>query len=172
MRLTVCLQFFLHSIFFTMPSVALQILIGRVAEAKNAMNKFLHEEYTLDLVIDLLHCALCCKGVTPFLLLRTFYLKCDIIAFTPQQLRQLIELAEANSLPLPSNTVSRPSEVASTASFTPSTPVSVESAILSVNTKVRSAPSNADESLEELAKEFGVDAQVVQALAQRLAKLC
>ncbi len=171
MRLAVSLHFFLHNIFFTMPSAALQILIGRVAEAKNAMNKFLHEEYTLDLVIDLLHCALYCKGVT-LPMLRNFYLKCNIIAFTPQQLRQLIELAEANSLPLPSSTVSRPSEVASTASFTSSTPVGVENAILLVNTKVQSAPSNADGSLEELAKEFGVDAQVVQALAQRLAKLC
>lgn len=75
-------------------------------------------------------------------------------------------------MPLPSATVSHPSEVlSSSASFSSSTLVSMNDSALPTNTKFQSAFRNADESLEELAKEFGVDAQVVQALAQRLAKL-
>lgn len=49
-----------------MPAAAIEILISRVAEVKNITNKSLQdEEYTIDLVIDLLECALHCKGVIP-----------------------------------------------------------------------------------------------------------
>ncbi|PPQ71950.1 hypothetical protein CVT24_007915 [Panaeolus cyanescens] len=141
---------------------AIKILLTRVqeAEAKAEKSTNFPEEYTRELVIDLLQCALDCK------------------ALTAHQIRQLLQLAEENGLPAPEHE-SEASMISSmdTRSHSdislPLTPASHQSPSIPrpVFVKEDPAPPAKTESLDELAREFGVDAHVVQALAQRLGRL-
>ncbi|KAF9527407.1 hypothetical protein CPB83DRAFT_394674 [Crepidotus variabilis] len=140
--------------------VGIEALLSRVEDAKQVSRKeAYHEEYTLDFVLDLLYTGLRCH------------------AFTIQQTRALVGLAEKHRLPLPATptpTISEQSDGASwTGSSTPITPHSTDNATLtsSHSSKGFNSMHAPDGSLDDLAKEFGVDAQVVQALAQRLANL-
>lgn len=141
---------------------AIPILLSRVERAQEAtktLSSAREEEYTMDLVIDLLHTCMDCK------------------AFTIQQIQTLVELARSRNLPLPQSDVSHLSDTSdpsvSTGLLTPwsrdSPPVRIHERAL--NTSQGEKP-HVENHLDALAKEFGVDAHVVQALAQRLAKLC
>jgi len=77
----------------------------------------------------------------------TFTVSTRFVAFTAQHIRSLTDLAEVHSLPLPDGDISHLSESVSGSS----------------------APRIPEKLLDDLAKEFGVDAQVVHALAKRLA---
>lgn len=128
-------------------------------------------------MIELFHNGFRCKGIR--LVDLEFAFSNLVTAFTPNQIRKLTELAEADGLPLPKMGVSHSSETSqAVGSSSPSLaciPVSVDKAIspsIQLSQKHQPVFSHADGSLDELAKEFGVDTHVVQALAQRLAKLC
>ncbi|KAJ3507892.1 hypothetical protein NLJ89_g6050 [Agrocybe chaxingu] len=148
---------------FDATRAAIEALMPRVHKAKENMAKPSHadEEYTMDLATDLLRAGLECK------------------AFTTQQVQALIALAEAHSLPLPhacvdnSHNSDGSSDVGShSGSCAPRTPSNLDKSTSTQQTLVLNHSTNmASHSLDELAKEFGVDAQVVQALAQRLANL-
>ena len=135
------------------------------------------EEYTLELLVELFHTGLRCKGIHSVDL--EFAFSNFATALTLNQIRKLTELGEANGLPLPQMEVCHSSETSQAAG--PGSPslafisASVDNAVSpSTQPSQKHQPvfSHADGSLDELAKEFGVDTHVVQALAQRLAKLC
>ncbi|KAF8172645.1 hypothetical protein BJ912DRAFT_1025004 [Pholiota molesta] len=109
------------------------------------------EEYTIDLAVDILHTALDCK------------------AFTVQQIQALIDLAQACSLPLPEHDQSHISDSSSLSGDNSGlrTPSSQDSSTI----VFKQHNLAEDRSLEKIAKEFGIDAHVMQALAQRLANL-
>ncbi|KAF8156892.1 hypothetical protein B0H34DRAFT_477464 [Crassisporium funariophilum] len=147
--------------------IAIQILLTRVEKVReNSGTSVGHQdsEFTMDLVHDLLHSALDCR------------------AFTSHQIHRLVDLAQARSLPLPERNVSPLSDYSDfgsrSGSSAPRTPGSARGsdpsmAFFGQNVLNSShARNDTDGSLQDLAKEFGVDAHVVQALAQRLARLC
>ncbi|CAA7257303.1 unnamed protein product [Cyclocybe aegerita] len=152
---------------FDATRAAIEALMPRIQKAKEDAAKPRHadEEHTMDLAADLLRAGLECK------------------AFTTQQVQAMMALAEAHSLPLPQAhaDTSRNSNGSSDAgsqseSSAPRTPSNLDHSTSSVAStqqmQTLNQPTNvAYPSLDELAKEFGVDAQVVQALAQRLANL-
>jgi len=92
------------------------------------------------------------------------------VAFTAQHIRSLTDLAEVHSLPLPDNVVSHLSESVS-GSSAPRTSASDDNPISISSRLSGKSQYTPDKSLDDLAKEFGVDAQVVHALAKRLAKV-
>lgn len=93
------------------------------------------------------------------------------VAFTAQQIRKLTDFAHTHSLPLPDSDLSGIFEPSSSSSANSSnflkTPSTHETSNMTFNQKSLANES----SLDDLAREFGVDAHVVQALAQRLAKM-
>ena len=97
-------------------------------------------------------------------------------ALTIQQFQRLVELARSQNLPLPQSDVS-PLFDASDPSVSTEllTPLSQDSSMRfperALNASQGDKP-HAENPLDALAREFGVDAHVVQALAQRLAELC
>ncbi|KAF8970368.1 hypothetical protein BDZ97DRAFT_1902071 [Flammula alnicola] len=140
---------------------AIQVLLPRISKVKEiskSLSGHQEEEYTIDLAIDLLHTALNCN------------------AFTTHQIQRFAELAQACSLPLLENDLSRMSDSSDmSGSSALRTPSSQDSSIMVSSQRLLNrsqSQSETDGSLDELAKEFGIDAHVVQALAQRLAKLC
>jgi len=97
-------------------------------------------------------------------------------ALTIQQLQRLVELARSQSLPLPQSDASHLFDASDPSVSTELlTPLSQDSPMRfpeqALNTSQGDKP-NAENPLDALAREFGVDAHVVQALAQRLAELC
>ncbi|KAF8804517.1 hypothetical protein BYT27DRAFT_7225225 [Phlegmacium glaucopus] len=147
---------------------ALQNLLPRVEKAKeqSASSGHQEEEFTMELVISLVQSALDCR------------------AFTAHQIRSLVEFSEAHFLPLPDSDLSLLSEssdfVSRSGSSGPKTPASsqeYDNAGFYYNTNRQMLNksqnrSHVDGSLQDLAKEFGVDAHVVQALVQRLTGMC
>ncbi|KDR76446.1 hypothetical protein GALMADRAFT_445568 [Galerina marginata CBS 339.88] len=142
--------------------IAITMLLPRVLKAQEKPKApGQEEEYTMDVALSLLHTALDCK------------------AFTIHQIQRLTELAQTSSLPLPVSDADLDIQASPSSSFSvPSalrTPPIQDISISAANPVQLNRPlvhDNSDSSLEDLAKEFGVDTQVVQALAQRLAKLC
>lgn len=91
-----------------------------------------------------------------------------LIAFMVQQIQALIDLAQACSLPLPEHDQSHISDSSSLSGDSAlRTPSSQDSSTIVFK------QHNSDEgrSLEKIAQEFGIEAHVMQALAQRLANL-
>lgn len=84
-----------------------------------------------------------------------------------------MDLAQRFSLPLPDLGHSQISDLSSgTGSSALRTPSSHDASAMMFQQRINShSQSHGDRSLDDLAKEFGIDAHVVQALAQRLAKL-
>jgi len=99
----------------------------------------------------------------------SFTISTRFVAFTAQHIRSLTDLAEVHSLPLPDNVVSHLSEPVS-GSSAPRTPASDDNPISISSRLSGKSQYTPDKSLDDLVKEFGVDAQVVQALARRLAQ--
>ncbi|TFK20383.1 hypothetical protein FA15DRAFT_659135 [Coprinopsis marcescibilis] len=138
---------------FDLVLASLQILISRTQMAKK------NDEYTLDLVVDLARTAMGCK------------------VFTAQQMQRVAELLNMHSISLStfqndslrsdnSGETSTPSDSGSLASVL-RTPEDRE---LVQSTK-KATTNNPERPFDDLAKEFGVDAHIVHALAQRLAAL-
>ncbi|KAG5644366.1 hypothetical protein DXG03_008663, partial [Asterophora parasitica] len=159
---------------------AVQILLSRV----NANSKVAHDnEYSVELVSGLVKTALGCHGMSPSMLIIVQHSSHPLIpAFTDQQLNKFTEFLESRSLPLPSpNTASRSASSARSEPRTPETRdlygrVSNVSTVAVEGEAPRLSPSPGGEgedgdTLASLAREFGVEAQLVQALAQRLAGL-
>lgn len=103
-------------------------------------------------------------------------------AFTAQQISKFTELLESCSLSalIPEDMTSRSGSSARSAISEPKTPenrdmygrVSTVSSA-AVEGEAPSLTSNpGGQALADIAREFGVEAQLVQALAQRLARLC
>jgi hypothetical protein len=109
----------------------------------------------------------CEQFVSPFFqyLLTVF----SLVAFTVQQIQALIDLAQACSLPLPEHDQSHISDSSSLSGDNSGlrTPSSQDSSTI----VFKQHNLAEDRSLEKIAKEFGIDAHVMQALAQRLANL-
>jgi len=97
------------------------------------------------------------------------------VAFTAQHIRSLTDLAEVHSLPLPDGDVSHLSEssdfLSASGSSAPRTLASDDNPTLISSRLSEKSQYTPEKSLDDLAKEFGVDAQVVRALAERLAKV-
>jgi len=94
----------------------------------------------------------------------------NLTAYTSQQSHTLTQLGDA--LSLPAGQISGPLEsFEGSCSTTDSSqvPVIMDDATTSIELKGRQPGFNG--SLDDLAKEFGVDTQIVQALAQRLSGL-
>ena len=92
----------------------------------------------------------------------------SISAFTSVQHQRLIDLGESLGLALPANVnesslLADPSEITSSGLRTP---------IRDVTSDTAQVKDTSNDSLDSLAKEFGVQAHVMQALAQRLSKMC
>ncbi|KAF4616504.1 hypothetical protein D9613_008773 [Agrocybe pediades] len=138
---------------------AIQVLVQRVEKATQNSKSGQDEEYTTDLVVALSHTAMECQ------------------AFTAQQVHKLYEQARSYSLPLPeSNAMSAAGSatpfVSGNRSVLKTPPNQDMSAVIYNQRSVyhNQVKDDSNGSLDDLAREFGVDAQVVQALAQRLAK--
>ncbi|KAG2003629.1 hypothetical protein CC2G_004218 [Coprinopsis cinerea AmutBmut pab1-1] len=147
---------------FELCVTGLQALISRVDRSGR------NPEYTVDLVLDLAKAIMNCK------------------IFTAPHVQKVVDLLHANSLPTPtmdqsslsvdtSGETSGHSESGSISSLlrTPDYRQALPSLakpkeVTSFNTPKEGA---ADRPFDDLAKEFGVDSQLVQALAQRLAAL-
>jgi hypothetical protein len=167
------------------PSVALQNLLPRVEKAKerSAASGHQDEEFTMELVISLVQNALDCRGNCFPIFSQNNAVLIISTAFTANQIRKLIEFSETHSLPLPDSDLSllsEPSDFTRSGSSGPRTPSSsreYDNAAFYYNTNQQmlnksQTGGHADNSLQDLAKEFGVDPHVVQALAQRLAGMC
>lgn len=136
---------------------AIQIVLPRIKQAEEKTgNGSQEQEYTLDLAVGILHAALACH------------------TFTLQQQQRLTELAQAYSLPLPSKEASLIPNPSAAVDFSDTGALNTTSVLDSASlTASRSgAPvTKSDRPIDELAKEFGIDTHVVEALAQRLAML-
>ncbi|KAG6844811.1 hypothetical protein H0H87_003477 [Tephrocybe sp. NHM501043] len=137
---------------------AVQILLSRVNFKVESGGEF---EYSMDLVSDLVKTALTCH------------------AFTAQQLNKFNEFLESCSPAICLNTAAA-SRSGSSAHSEPRTPENhaaygrvsdVSSANVEGDVPRSSGDGEDTETLADLAREFGVEAQLVQALAQRLASL-
>lgn len=93
------------------------------------------------------------------------------LAFTAQQVRRLTELAYAYSLPLPESDPSGIFEASTSSSVNSSNFLKTPSTHETSNVMFNQQSLVTNTSLDDLAREFGIDANVVQALAQRLAKM-
>ncbi|PPQ65995.1 hypothetical protein CVT26_010655 [Gymnopilus dilepis] len=135
---------------------AIGVLLPRVEQAKEKAGQQ-EEEYAMDLVMSLLHKALNCQ------------------AFTGQQILRLKEHAQACSLPLPEADSSAAFDDSASSSFSVSSSVRTPSSQDSSTAVLDRAKLNNSQVLDDLAKEFNLDAQkmpaLVEALTQRLAKL-
>ena len=146
--------------FLILHSAAIQILRDRLIEAEQAtVTSLQDEEYTPNLLLDLFHSALRSKGMSKFHIL--IFEISKPAAFTSHQIRKVTQLGEAYSLSLPSVTKSEVCHTIPDVSWT--SVVTNDAADPQEN-----PPAVGNGSLEDLAKEFGVDAHIVQALAQRL----
>ncbi|RDB30252.1 hypothetical protein Hypma_007304 [Hypsizygus marmoreus] len=144
---------------------SVQILLSRVDARTTSFSTGTGDaEYTVELVSELVRTAVDCH------------------AFTAQQLNKFTELLESCSLPLLRPIANPASGSESSARSEPRTPenrdvygrISNVSAAAVEGEGSRLSPNPAREdgqALAELAREFGVEAQLVQALAQRLAGL-
>ncbi|KAF9003258.1 hypothetical protein BDQ17DRAFT_1355829 [Cyathus striatus] len=112
-----------------------------IARVEKAKQNLNEEEYTSNLVNELAHTAVHCR------------------AFTTQQVRKFAELLRACSVTLPEGT----EELCSSRNSAPRTP---SGGFQHGNFSVHPGPV---EPFGDLAREFGVEAQLVHALAQRLA---
>ncbi|KAG5653732.1 hypothetical protein H0H81_010989 [Sphagnurus paluster] len=143
---------------------AVQMLLARVNGDPKSAND---NEYSMDLVADLVKTALGCH------------------AFTTQQMNKFTEFFDSCSLQTPPLNTDPVSRSGSSAQSEPRTPenrdlygrVSTVSTAAVEGEAPRLSPSPGgegedSEALAELAREFGVEAQLVQALAHRLAGLC
>jgi len=96
-------------------------------------------------------------------------------AFTIQQIQRLVELARSRNLPLPQSDVSLQSDASdpsvSNELLTPLSSPTMRFPERALSTSQGDKP-HAESPLDALAREFGVDAHIVEALAQRLAGLC
>ena len=96
-------------------------------------------------------------------------------AFTSQQILRLKELAQTCSLPLPEADSSAAFDDSASSSFSVSSSVRTPSSQDSSTAVLDRAKLNNSQVLDDLAKEFNLDAQkmpaLVEALTQRLAKL-
>jgi len=100
-----------------------------------------------------------------------------LTAFTLQQIQRLVELARSRNLPLPQSDVSLQSDASDPSVSTELlTPLNRDSPTMRFPERVLSTSQgdkpHAESPLDALAREFGVDAHIVEALAQRLAGLC
>jgi hypothetical protein len=143
------------------------------AKERSAASGHQDEEFMMELVI-----SLCAKRLPD---LQPKWHRSDYsTAVTAHQIRKLIKFSEAHSLLLPDSNLSLLSGLSDFASHSgssgPRTPASsreYENAAFYYNINQQmlnksQTRSHADSSLQDLAKEFGVDPHVVQALAQRL----
>jgi len=96
-------------------------------------------------------------------------MRCSFFAaFTSVQHQRLVDLGESLGLALPSNIdgsllLVDPSEIASSGLRTP---------IRDVSSDTAQVKDTSNDSLDSLAREFGVQTHIMQALAQRLSKMC
>ncbi|TFK39266.1 hypothetical protein BDQ12DRAFT_629803 [Crucibulum laeve] len=142
----------IRDMLFDISYAAVQVLLTRVEQATNSANPNHEEEYTMELVQDLLQSAINCQ------------------AFTAQQIKRLADLAETCSVPVtvPERVmapIASGSSTMSTSSSSQSQP-SLPRTLVAENHDVYVASHT---PFSDLAREFGVEAQLVQALAQRLA---
>ncbi|KAF8886510.1 hypothetical protein BD779DRAFT_1673142 [Infundibulicybe gibba] len=131
---------------------AVQVLLSRV-DRDQPLSSADVGEYTMELVYDLIKAVMYCP------------------AFTAQQLNKFSQLLESCSLSVPTDDEhdcpsSSPSGSGSSIPRTPG--ISTNTNFIEVN----APPVQDTASFGDLAREFGVEAQLVQALARRLAGLC
>ncbi|RXW19467.1 hypothetical protein EST38_g6393 [Candolleomyces aberdarensis] len=139
---------------FDLTCVGLRELIPRVEKARQGSNA--DQEHTMELVHELAKAAVNCQ------------------VFTGEQVRRLSDLLTQRGIPVPPTERSfdgRPESSGTSTDQAPSpnmlqTPIDKEDVLRSKDGETRPAAS-----FEDLAKEFGVEANLVQALAHRLAGL-
>ncbi|KAF8880452.1 hypothetical protein CPB84DRAFT_1851837 [Gymnopilus junonius] len=137
---------------------AIQVLLPRVENAKQDRKLGTQEEeFTMDLVVALLHTALDCQ------------------AFTTQQILRLKELAQASSLPVPDADFPVSYDDSASSSFSISSSVRTPSSQDNSTAVIDRSKLNNSQVFEDLAREFNLDAQrmpaLLEALTQRLAQL-
>ena len=154
------------------PLAAAQMLLSRVDNVAPSVTG--ESEYNMNLVLAYASAALDCQGM---------FQSCfpgsslsNLLAFTTRQLSKFTELLKSNSIELPTPSID-------TASSDPSSsPISTNDELETPDSRDMAShvyaaeevgwePSAGTEVVAELAKEFGVEAQLVQALAQRLVAL-
>jgi len=155
------------------PPVAAQMLLSRI---DNFGSPVIGEsEYSMNLVLAFASAALDCQGM-----LQPYFpgsSLSSLLAFTTRQLSKFAELLKSNSIELPASSTdaasSDPSSSPSSANDELETPDSRDttSRVYMTEGEVGWEPTADTEVVAELAKEFGVEAQLVQALAQRLVAL-
>lgn len=144
-----------RDILYDVTYAAVQVLLPRVEKAKQQNNP--DEEYSMDLVTDLVKTAMDCR------------------AFTAQQIRKFADLLEACSLPVPVPSFVSGSSVSDSTSRSsaPRTPANRDfdgSQAMHPNSN-GTPPQRNSQPFGDIAREFGVEAQLVEALVQRLASL-
>lgn len=103
----------------------------------------------MDLVVDLVQTALQCQG-EGFTLLYVYVLTC-LPAFTGQQTNKLVSFASLKSIPIATSIL--------------------PCGLMNLAIPYGEDKDHNSERFGDLAREFGVEAELVQALAQRLANL-
>ncbi|TFK71848.1 hypothetical protein BDN72DRAFT_399365 [Pluteus cervinus] len=157
-----------RDLLFDVTYAAIQVLLPRVDRAKTPA---IEDEYTMDLVVDLAIAAMKCRE-----------------AFTVQQNNQLMTYLETSSIPVPpvgeygdddrsSNTtqasgMSQPRTPANRITESPNHGYVISGQRLSAQKRDTPTLNNPNATISDLAKEFGVEAQLVQALAHRLSGMC
>ena len=154
------------------PPAAAQILLSRIDNvAPPVMGE---SEYNMNLVLAFASAALDCHGM---------FQPCfpgpslsSLLAFTTRQLSKFAELFKSESIEHTASSTdaasSDPSSSPSSANDELKTPDSRDvTSRVYVAGEVGREPTAGTEVVAELAKEFGVEAQLVQALAQRLVAL-
>lgn len=147
-------------------------------------------EYTVELLADLAAAALRCRGGSINVISYNGAETDCLLAFTSQQVHQFIAFLEASSIPIPTTLDLLEDDHSSNSTIVtgqsqPLTPATgdLENSFLQLaltsttshrpqhEIPANMTTTNATLNLNEIAKEFGVEAQLVQALAQRLSEL-
>lgn len=135
---------------------AVEVLMARVED-----NPF--SEWA-GLAAELVRAAMTCQGTLPLLRSCVFFSSLCVPAFTAEQMSKLSDILEAALPPAtsspPASHIAIPNLLSPASTFTPPLQRSRKYNVTNENT----APYG------DLAKEFGVDAQIVEALAQRLSQ--
>lgn len=152
-----------RDVLYDVTYAATQVLLSRIDHDKPSSSTASEDgQYSMDIVTDLVKTAMNCE------------------AFTSQQIKNFMELLESCSIVLsPAQSPRSGSTCSSPSTFSQSkTPENQDldgRVSVLIEREASSLSSNGDEGkkvLADLAREFGVEAHLVRALAQRLVELC